>query len=69
MPTLPSSDDISMIRPNCWGIMYESALRIVQKACQKFQSRASCMASSVMSTTGAWSAEPPALGTRMSMRP
>ena len=40
-----------------------------QNACQKFHSRASCMASSVISATGAWLLAPPAFGTRMSIRP
>ena len=69
LPTLPSSELTHITRPDCCGIMCWKARRIVQKVCQKFHTSESCMASSVRSTIGACPDAPPALATRMSMRP
>ena len=69
LPTLPSTDEMLMIRPHCCGIMCFNAARLHQKVLQKFTVSPYSIASSVRSTTGALSFEPPALFTRMSMRP
>jgi hypothetical protein len=36
LPCLPSTEEMLMIRPDCWGSMYSSALRLAQNAEYRF---------------------------------